>query len=77
MKIRVYNEKNDHRASFKTLSEACGFMEFLGDGATIRYAKGVKSILFTEGEDDSETMTTGEKAKICQKRYKDKFTLEA
>lgn len=76
MKIRVYNENNEHRASFKTLAEAAGFSEVLGDGATIRYAKGVKSVLFTQGEEDSETMTTGDIAKLCKKRFAEKHTLE-
>lgn len=76
MKIRVYNEDNEHRASFKTLDEAAGFCEFLGDNSTIRYAKGVKSILFTQGEEDSEAMTTGEIAKLCRKRFAEKHTLE-
>ena len=77
MKIRVYNEDNDHRASFKTASEAAVFCEHLGDGATIRHAKGKKSILFTQGEEDSETLTAGDIGKLCLKRYKEKFTLEA
>jgi hypothetical protein len=76
MKIRVYNDENDHRASFKAASEAAAFCEQLGDGATIRYAKGVKSVLFTQGEEDSEALTIGEIGKLCLKRYKEKFSLE-
>ncbi len=74
MKIRVYNDENDHRASFKALDDAAGFCEYLGDGSTIRYAKGVKSTLWTQGED--EALTTGEIAKLCRKRFAEKHTLE-
>lgn len=74
MKIRVYNEKNEHRSSFKALDEAAGFCEFLGDGATIRTSKGVKSTLWKQGEDDA--LTVSEIAKLCRKRYAEKHTLE-
>lgn len=75
MRIRVYNKDNEHRASLKSLDEAAGFCEYLGEGATIRTSKGVKSTLWTEGE-ETEADSHSDVAEICRKRYAEKHTLE-
>lgn len=69
MKIKVFNNENDHLGSFKFFNDAALFVSALGEDATIRTSKSEKSVLWTQGKDK---VAADKIAEVCRNKLQTK-----